>query len=327
MILCNLNTRVLQDITKLEIPQDSEANYTHICSFDECYNNSIYFIGRKALKHKLDCLMSKQSIIFVEDEIKIEHHSDDSILVFVQNVRKIMTEILIYIDSKFDQSLVNEKEYYFTEKNAKIHRTSIIEKNSILSANVYIGPYVYVGQNVIVGENTRILAGAKISRNTIIGNNCLIRENCVIGGNGFGIEKDENGNNIRIPHLGGVRIGDYVEIGALSTVCSGTIKPTCIGNYVKIDDHVHIGHNNIIEDNSIITSGAILGGSVHIGMNGWVGINSTVKESIIVGSGSLIGMATCVNKNIKNNATVFGNPSRELVDFVKIQRKLDSFLK
>ncbi|MGS0972984.1 MAG: DapH/DapD/GlmU-related protein [Candidatus Izemoplasmataceae bacterium] len=159
----------------------------------------------------------------------------------------------------------------------------------------------YIAGNGFLGDNVIVKQGAKILENTHIGDNSIIRENSVIGGHGFGVEKDEEGNNLKIPHFGGVIIGDNVEIGALNTVVSGTINPTVVEDYVKVDDYVHIAHNCKIGKNSIITAGVIFSGSVKIGENVWVGSNSTIKNSISINDDNLIGIGTVITKDICDN--------------------------
>lgn len=324
MVSCNLSANILQEITKLPIPQDDQKCYTHICSPEENFDNAIYFIGGKLKVSDLPCMHTRDSIIFVDESKRIKSSSASVTLIYVSDTRMIMMEILIYVERLVADTNRISSEYFTTDKKSIIHKTAIIEQGTSLGANVYIGPQVYIGTNVKIGDGTKVLTGARIIKNTIIGDNCLIRENSVIGGNGFGIEKDGNDNNIRIPQLGGVVIGDNVEIGALNTVCSGTIRATYIGNYVKTDDHVHVAHNDRIEDNCIITAGVILSGSVTIHENAWVGINSSVKQGIVIGEKSLIGMAACVNKDVNMSTTVVGNPAKEISEFVKMQKKLNS---
>ena len=151
-----------------------------------------------------------------------------------------------------------------------------------------------IGNNVSIEEGTIIKSGVKIGDNVSIGKNCYIRENSVIGGEGFGIEKDELGNNFRIPHIGGVVIKDNVEVGALTTVCSGTIEPTLVEEYVKIDDHVHIAHNVKLRKGCRVVAGSVIGGSTEIGENSTIGINSSVKNGINLGKNITLGMATII---------------------------------
>jgi len=325
MVSCKLSINVLQQITGLFIPQEKNFEYQHICSFDECYNNSIYFIGKKINNINLSCKNAKDSIYFVEKTVLFNNASSNSIIIYVENTRDVMMKILLYLEEEALGDFIDD-DYYITDKKSKIHKTAIVNNSAAIGSGVIIGPHVYIGKNVTIGDDSRIFSGVRIVKNVSIGKNCLIRENSVIGGGGFGIEKDENGNNIHIPQLGGVVIGNYVEIGALNTVCSGTIKPTYVGNYVKTDDHIHIAHNDLIEDNTIITAGVIISGSVNIKQNSWIGINSSIKQGVKIGGNSLIGMAACVNKDVQDGTTVIGNPAKEISEFIKIQNKINSIL-
>ena len=68
----------------------------------------------------------------------------------------------------------------------------------------------------------------------------------VIGGEGFGFERDKNGNRFRFPQIGDVKIGNYVEVGANTCIDRGALSTTMIGDYTKINNLCHIAHNNVI---------------------------------------------------------------------------------
>ena len=104
----------------------------------------------------------------------------------------------------------------------------VIGENVIVGENCNIEPFVFIDHDVEIGSNVNIKCGAKIRSNVIVRDNVVIGENSVIGAQGFGIETDEDGRNIRIPHIGGVIIRENVEIGALTSIVSGTINPTII---------------------------------------------------------------------------------------------------
>jgi UDP-3-O-[3-hydroxymyristoyl] glucosamine N-acyltransferase len=152
----------------------------------------------------------------------------------------------------------------------------------------------------------------KIGPNVRIGAGCKIKSGTVIGEPGFGIEKDEEGDNFRIPHIGGVRIGDSVEIGSLNTICSGTLEPTRVGDLVKTDDHVHIAHNVQIGRNCIITACAEMSGRVVLENDVWLGPNCSIKEGVRIGAGALIGIATLVVKDCEPTGVYAGAPARRL---------------
>jgi len=191
-------------------------------------------------------------------------------------------------------------------KSASIHPTAKIAQN------VVIGENVVVGADSSIGEYTELRPNVVIGSSVRIGSNCLVKSCSVIGQEGFGISLDEEGNNLRIPHIGGVQIGNFVEIGALNTVCAGTIDPTIIEDHVKTDDHVHIGHNVYIGENCLVTACSEISGSVTIGRRSWLGPNCSVINGIEIGSGVFIGLAAVVIESLPDRAVAAGSPARIL---------------
>ena len=140
----------------------------------------------------------------------------------------------------------------------------------------------------------------------------LCNEQAVIGANGFTMATDRNGNKLRIPTLGGVRIGNHVEVGAHDGISCGSSGNTIIEDYVKLDALVHIGHDVHLEKNVEITAGVIIGGFCTLGEEAYAGINSCLRNRRTIGSNVTIGMGTTVIRDIPANTTVVGNPAREL---------------
>ena len=133
-----------------------------------------------------------------------------------------------------------------------------------------------------------------------------------IGTQGFGFERDEHGVPVRIPHLGEVRLGLDVEIGACTVIARGTIGDTIIGDHVKLDDHVFVAHNVEIGESTLVVAGAVICGSVKIGKRCWIGANSTIKEHVKIGDDAFVGMGAVVLDDVAENAVVVGNPARFL---------------
>ncbi|MCK8622339.1 hypothetical protein [Prevotella sp. E13-27] len=195
----------------------------------------------------------------------------------------------------------------------EIHPTAIVDPEAKIGKDVYIGPYAVIGK-AEVGDNCSISAFVKIYDNVKIGHHCFFKEGAVIGGAGFGFEKDADGNRFRFPQLGKVVIGNYVEVGANSTIDRGALSDTVIGDYTKMDNLCHIAHNNVVGKNCIFTAGSIVSGSCEIGDNTWVGPNSTINNWIKVGADSLIGIGSTVVMKVKDGTKVFGVPA-EKVEF------------
>lgn len=187
-----------------------------------------------------------------------------------------------------------------------------INKPPQIHPSVKIGEHVVIGRNVKIGEGTVINHHVVIGDNVEIGKFCRINSGAIIGEGDFGFERDETGRPIKIIHLGSVLIGDYVQIGSLTSVSKGTIDNTIIGDYAKIDNHVYVSHNCKIEKNTIITGGAILGGSTVYGPGTWIGINSTIKQKVEIGSNALVGMGAVVLNNVEAGEIVVGNPAKKL---------------
>ena len=126
-------------------------------------------------------------------------------------------------------------------------------KPSNIAQSATIMPNVYIGSNVSVGENTIVMAGAFLGDNVTIGKNCIIHPNvviyndcvignechllanCVIGSDGFGYAHTKTGEHVKIYHNGNVVLGDFVEIGACTTIDRGVFESTMIANRAKID--------------------------------------------------------------------------------------------
>lgn len=185
-----------------------------------------------------------------------------------------------------------------------------VQIESIIDPTAQISPQAFIGNGVQIGKNSIIMPFAYIGDETVIGNDCVIKSGAIIGQDGFGFERNEDGLPIRMLHLGRVIIGNRVEIGALTTVCRGTLGNTVIGDDVKTDDHVHIAHNVNIGTGALITACAEISGGVIIGNNVWIGPNSSLIQKISVGNNSTVGIGSNVVKSVGESTTVAGNPAR-----------------
>lgn len=186
-----------------------------------------------------------------------------------------------------------------------------------ISENVFIGSACTIGANAVIGAHTRINANVVISDGVRIGERCLLHPGVVIGADGFGIANDQ-GRWVKIPQIGGVDIGDDVEIGANTTIDRGALENTVIEDGVKIDNQVQIGHNVLIGAHTAIAGCVAIAGSTRIGkrciIGGACGISGHIE---ITDDVTLLGM-TGVANSIRE-AGVYGSaiPAME----VKLWRK------
>jgi UDP-3-O-[3-hydroxymyristoyl] glucosamine N-acyltransferase len=183
---------------------------------------------------------------------------------------------------------------------------------AVIHPTAVVGLHAVVEPGVTVGEGTRIGSHAVIRAGTRIGRRCDIKAGAVIGEAGFGFERDERNRPLRMLHLGGVRIGDHVEIGSLTTVCRGALGDTVLEDHVKIDDHCHISHNCRVGEGAMITACVEISGSVRIGRNAWLAPGCSLVQKITVGDDAFIGIGAVVTRNVAAKARVYGNPARPL---------------
>lgn len=180
-----------------------------------------------------------------------------------------------------------------------------------LHPSVTVAPGAIVEDGVVVGEGTVIGPNAVVRSGTRIGRFCLIKSGAVIGDSGFGFERDLNNRPLRMIHLGGVRIGDHVEIGALTTIVQGALEDTVLEDYVKINDHVHVAHNCCIGEATIIGGGAYLSGSIKVGRSCWIAPNCSIRQKLAIGDEAIVGIGAVVVHDVATGSMVYGNPARE----------------
>ena len=165
------------------------------------------------------------------------------------------------------------------------HASAVIADSAKIHNSVNIAANVVIGENVEIGENSIIEANTVIADRCIIGKNCRLRANvtlyhhvrmgdnvnihscAVIGSDGFGNAPTGGGDKYwqKIHQLGGVSIGNHVEIGANTCIDRGALDDTIIENGVIIDNLVHIAHNCIIGENTALAACVAMAGSTYIG--------------------------------------------------------------
>ncbi|MXY53069.1 MAG: UDP-3-O-(3-hydroxymyristoyl)glucosamine N-acyltransferase [Gammaproteobacteria bacterium] len=154
---------------------------------------------------------------------------------------------------------------------AEIHADVRVGAFATVGAGAVLDAGVQVGQGALIGERSRIGARgdirprATIHHDVRMGEDCVVHSGAVIGADGFGFTPHADGRWQAIAQLGGVLIGDDVSIGANTAIDRGALQDTIIGNGVKIDNLVQIGHNCEIGDHTLICGCVGIVGSTKIG--------------------------------------------------------------
>ena len=166
------------------------------------------------------------------------------------------------------------------DSSAHVGPQAVIGARSRIGARVYIGPGCVVGEDVTLGDDVRLVARVTVLEGVHIGARSILHPGSVVGSEGFGYAP-EGERWIHVPQVGTVRIGEDVEVGANSTIDRGALEDTIIGDGVKIDNLVQIGHNCTIGAHTALAGCVGLAGSSHIGarcrIGGGVGVAGHLK--------------------------------------------------
>jgi UDP-3-O-[3-hydroxymyristoyl] glucosamine N-acyltransferase len=215
-----------------------------------------------------------------------------------------------------------------------IHPTAVISPTAQVGRGVAVGPYAVIEENVNLGERTEIGAFCFLGRDARVGAHCrlyprvtlyagawlgdgvILHAGAVIGSDGFGYVADA-GVRLKFPQVGQVRIGNDVEVGANTTIDRGSLDLTEISAGVKIDNLVHVAHNVLVGENTVIAAQTGISGSVVIGKDvafaGQVGVGDhcVIEDRAVIGGQA--GVPT--GKTIRSGQIVWGTPARPLQKF------------
>ncbi|MCH8015414.1 MAG: UDP-3-O-(3-hydroxymyristoyl)glucosamine N-acyltransferase [Acidobacteria bacterium] len=211
-----------------------------------------------------------------------------------------------------------------------------ISESSRVSEDVTIHPFVFVGDEVMIEKEVTLFSGVHVGNHCVIGRGCVLHPNVtlyesvflgnrvilhsgtVIGADGFGYVFDGQ-TQVKIPQTGSVTIGDDVEIGANSCVDRAGFGVTVLERGVKLDNHVHIGHNCRIGENTVIAGQVGLSGSVEVGKNCTFAGHAGVVDHVKIGDQVTVMMKSAVSKDIPSQSVVSGQPAMEHRQWMKIE--------
>ncbi|MFV0243701.1 MAG: UDP-3-O-(3-hydroxymyristoyl)glucosamine N-acyltransferase [Qingshengfaniella sp.] len=236
-----------------------------------------------------------------------------------------------------------------------IHPTAFVDPGAQIGDGARIGPHAVIGAGVMIGRNARIAAlvhvaggavigddvllhaGVRIGARARLGDRVIVQPGAVLGGDGFSFVTPEKSavENVRenlgqhgsdraqswtrIHSLGGVEIGDDVEIGANSCVDQGTIRPTRIGRGTKLDSLVQVGHNVEIGEDCLLCGLVGVAGSTRIGNRVVLAGQTGVNDNIFIGDDVVAGGASKIFTNVPAGRVILGYPA------VKMETHIESY--
>jgi UDP-3-O-[3-hydroxymyristoyl] glucosamine N-acyltransferase len=275
--------------------------------------------------------IGENSLIFAEgsDNLKQAESSKATAILVSHQVNNI-GKPLIQVANPF-KAFIKLLNHYYPEKkpNSGVHPTAYLAENVVLGQNVSIGPYVVVESGCVIGDNCIIKSHVHIGHEvhigassiihphvtlydrTKIGSRVYIHASTVIGSDGFGYTVDE-GQHLKVPHVGNVVIEDDVEIGANSVIDRATLGSTVIGAGTKIDNLVQIAHSVKLGKHNILCAFTGIAGSSSSGDNVIFAANVGVSDHVRIDDGVILGARAGVppKKHLKQGNIYLGNPAR-----------------
>jgi UDP-3-O-[3-hydroxymyristoyl] glucosamine N-acyltransferase len=184
------------------------------------------------------------------------------------------------------------------DPSASIGAFCVVESGAVIGPGATIGPHCVIGPDCHVGAQSRLIARVTLVARVTLGDRVLVHPGVVIGADGFGLafEKD---HWIKVPQLGGVRIGDDCEIGANTTIDRGAIEDTVIEDDVRLDNQIQIAHNVRIGAHTAMAGCSAVAGSATIGRYCLIGGGAGILGHLSVADRVTVTAMTLVTHSIQ----------------------------
>ena len=245
--------------------------------------------------------------------------SDDPYLFFAQAAG--------WLETRAREETVKETVIHGTaciDSSARIGRQVRIAAGAIIGAKVVIGDGSDIGAGCVIDQNCRIGASARLharvtmAHDCIVGDRVVIHSGAVLGSDGFGYAPRPDRSWLKIPQVGGVVVGNDVEIGANTTIDRGTLDPTIIEDGVKLDNLIQVAHNVTIGRHTAIAGCVGIAGSARIGPYCQIGGAAGILGHLQIAEGCVIGPMSLVMSSITEPGKYVGvYPLQQQADWEK----------
>lgn len=218
--------------------------------------------------------------------------------------------------------------------SAVIHPTAVVDPSASvgpgclvgercrIDANVQLYANVVLYADVAVGADTAVHANVTLAAGTVVGKRCIIHAGAVLGSDGFGYIENADGSFDKIPQVGTVVVGDDVEIGANTTIDRAAVGTTSIGDGVKVDNLVQIGHGVSIGRNSALAAHVAVAGSTRLGERNRFAGQAGIVGHIRTADDVVVHAQSGVSKAITTPGHYFGSPAKEHRKTLRIEAAL-----
>jgi UDP-3-O-[3-hydroxymyristoyl] glucosamine N-acyltransferase len=184
------------------------------------------------------------------------------------------------------------------DATASVGPGCVIDAGTRIEAGAAIGPHCVIGPDCTIGAQSRLGARVTLVTRVTLGQRVLVHPGAVLGADGFGIARDRD-QWVKVPQLGGVRIGDDCEIGANTTIDRGALGDTVLEEDVRLDNQIQIAHNVRIGAHTAMAGCSAVAGSASIGRNCLIGGSAGVLGHLTIADGVTITAMSLVTHSLR----------------------------
>jgi UDP-3-O-[3-hydroxymyristoyl] glucosamine N-acyltransferase len=315
----NIPAKQIAEVLGGEIIGDKEICVNHLSGIEEGKEGALTFLSNE--KYIPFIYSTQASIVIVNKDFEPEKEVK-STMILVEDAYSSFAKLLEFVES-LKGNKVGIEQPSFVDESAEIGEDpyigafAYIGKNVTIGKNVKIYPHAYIGDDVEIGDDSIIYSGVKIYHQCVLGKSNIIHAGAVIGSDGFGFAPQANGEYMKIPQLGNVVLGNYVEIGANTTIDRATMGSTQIGEGTKLDNLIQIAHNVDLGKNNVLAAQIGIAGSAKIGSNCMIGGQAAIAGHIEIGNEVKIAAKSGIPASIPDGEVHMGPVAFEKRSFQK----------
>lgn len=287
----------IAEFLSAELHGDGEFKVSALATLEKAGSSDLSFIANSKYQKYL-CDTQAGAVLMAPADF--EQYKGNALIIDNPYLAYARVSQLFILPSESIEGVANSANI---ANSAKIADTASIAHGVFIGERVVVEDGVVIGPNSVVGDDCRISASSVLQANVTlyadvhIGQSCLIHSGAVLGADGFGFA-NEKGSWVKIAQLGGVRVGNSVEIGAGTTIDRGALEHTIISDGVILDNQIQIAHNVTIGEKTAIAGCTAVAGSTKIGAGCTIAGACGITGHLAIAAGSHITAMSLVTKSI-----------------------------
>lgn len=282
----------------IELVGDPAAKVSRVATLANADSQSLSFFANKAYREQLRQTSAAAVLVHPDDAKDCPVNAllaDDPYLAYAR-IADLLCPYPDLVPGIHESAVVSPSAS--VPDSAEISANAVIGDDCVIGNRVYIGAGVIVGPRCSIGDDSKLNANATLVQDVRMGQRCIVHPGAVIGSDGFGNALSDGGW-VKVPQVGGVRIGNDVEIGSNTTIDRGAIDDTVIGDGVRLDNLIQIAHNVEVGDHTAMAAFTGISGSTIIGKRCMFAGRAGVVGHITICDDVVVGGATMISKDIR----------------------------